>query len=570
MIRQMPDFKRTVLVVDDNDVNRNILGAIVEREYNVIYAKNGREALKQIELNASFLSLVLLDLIMPELDGFEVLEELAKDSALRKLPVIVLTSDKSAEIRSLELGAADFLSKPYDIPEVILARIRHSIQLFENARLIQATENDFLTGLYTSDYFYEYGRFYDLHHPDDEMDAIAVDFSHFHLLNELHGQDTGNLVLKKIADGIKNVISEKGGIACRYDADTFYVYIKHGAEYITLLREITEKLSSVLSSQEIRIRIGVYSDKKHELNFRSRFDRALQACNGLRNKADTAFAIYDEEMHQQQLFNARLLQDFESAINERQIKVYYQPKYNILGEIPLLSSCEALVRWIHPELGFINPEVFIPLFEENGLVQKLDRYVWKEAAAQMHRWNEAYGVILPVSVNVSRIDISSPDLADFICKTVNENKISPKDFLLEITESAYTENFQQIIDTVNILRKKGFKIEMDDFGAGYSSLNMLTTLPIDVLKLDKGFINNISKGNREMRMVEMILDIARFLKVPVIAEGVETKEQVELLKHAKCDVIQGYYFSKPLPPEDFNSLIEKDMEIRKDISSGKK
>ena len=188
----------------------------------------------------------------------------------------------------------------------------------------------------------------------------------------------------------------------------------------------------------------------------------------------------------------------------------------------------------------------------------------------MHRWNEAYGVILPVSVNVSRIDISSPDLADFICKTVNENKISPKDFLLEITESAYTENFQQIIDTVNILRKKGFKIEMDDFGAGYSSLNMLTTLPIDVLKLDKGFINNISKGNREMRMVEMILDIARFLKVPVIAEGVETKEQVELLKHAKCDVIQGYYFSKPLPPEDFNSLIEKDMEIRKDISSSKK
>ncbi|MBQ7753994.1 MAG: EAL domain-containing protein, partial [Treponema sp.] len=205
-----------------------------------------------------------------------------------------------------------------------------------------------------------------------------------------------------------------------------------------------------------------------------------------------------------------------------------------------------------------------------GLVQKLDRYVWKEAAAQMHRWNEAYGVILPVSVNVSRIDISSPDLADFICKTVNENKISPKDFLLEITESAYTENFQQIIDTVNLLRKKGFKIEMDDFGAGYSSLNMLTTLPIDVLKLDKGFINNISRGNREMRMVEMILDIARFLKVPVIAEGVETKEQVELLKHAKCDVIQGYYFSKPLPPEDFNSLIEKDMEIRKDISSGKK
>ena len=567
MIRRDTDFKRTVLVVDDEDVNRSLLGAILEQKYIVLYAKDGKEALEQIRAHADSLSLVLLDLLMPELDGYAVLGEINKDAKLKKIPVIVLTSEKSAEIKSLELGAADFLSKPYDLPEVILARVQHSIQLFEDNKIIQATENDALTNLYTPEFFFEYGHQYDQRHPTHEMDSIVVDFSRFHLLNELHGRETGDTVLRKIADGIREVFNENFGIACRHDADTFYLYTKHRAEYTSLLEKITAQLSSILKAQEIRIRVGVYFDKAHEIPFETRFDRALQACNGLRNKHGTAVAIYDEEMHQQEMFGARLLEDFDTAIREKQFKVYYQPKYNITGDTPLLSSSEALIRWIHPDLGFIRPDQFIPLFEENGLVQKLDRYVWREAAEQMKTWRDKYDVIMPVSVNVSRVDISDPDMSDYICKIVNENGISPHDYLLEITESAYTDNSQQIIDIVNNLRNKGFRIEMDDFGSGYSSLNMLTTLPIDALKLDKGFINNIAHGNKEMRMVELILEIAEFLKVPVIAEGVETKEQLALLKVAKCDVIQGYYFSKPLPPEEFNALIEKDIEVRKSLKT---
>ena len=567
MIRRDTDFKRTVLVVDDEDVNRALLGTILEQKYRVLYAKNGREALEQIRAHAETISLVLLDLLMPELDGYAVLETLDKDSKIKKIPVIVLTSEKSAEIKSLELGAADFLSKPYDLPEVILARVQHSIQLFEGTKIIQATENDGITNLYTPEFFVEYGRLYDKRHPDYEMDAIVIDFSRFHMLNELHGQETGNKVLFRIAEGIREILNENKGIASRHDADTFYVYTKHRAEYISFLEKITSQLSSLLKTQEIKIRIGVYFDKKRKIPFETRFARALQACNGLRNKHGTAVAIYDEEMHQQEMFGARLLEDFDTAIREKQFKVYYQPKYNITGDTPLLSSSEALIRWIHPDLGFIRPDLFIPLFEENGLVQKLDRYVWREAAEQMKTWRDKYDVIMPVSVNVSRVDISDPDMSDYICKIVNENGISPHDYLLEITESAYTDNSQQIIDIVNNLRNKGFRIEMDDFGSGYSSLNMLTTLPIDALKLDKGFINNIAHGNKEMRMVELILEIAEFLKVPVIAEGVETKEQLALLKVAKCDVIQGYYFSKPLPPEEFNALIEKDIEVRKSLKS---
>lgn len=570
MIRRDTEFKRTVLVVDDEDVNRALLGAIIEQKYNVLYAKNGKEALEQIKQNADSLSLVLLDILMPEMDGYEVLGEINKDSKLKKIPVVVLTSEKSAEVKSLELGAADFLSKPYNLPEVILARVQRSIQLFEGNKIIQATENDALTNLYTPEFFFEYGHQYDKRHPSHEMDSIVIDFSRFHILNELHGRETGDEVLIKIADGIREIFNEIFGIACRHDADTFYLYTKHRAEYTSVIEKITTKLISILKSQEIRIRMGVYFDKAHEIPFESRFDRALQACNGLRNKHGSAVAIYDEEMHQKEMFAARLLEDFDTAIREKQFKVYFQPKYNITGDTPLLSSSEALIRWIHPELGFIRPDLFIPLFEENGLVQKLDRYVWKEAAEQIKKWRDKYGITKPVSVNVSRVDISDPDMTDYICKIVNENDISSHDYLLEITESAYTDNSQQIIDIVNNLRDKGFRIEMDDFGSGYSSLNMLTTLPIDALKLDKGFINNIAHGNKEMRMVELILEIAEFLKVPVIAEGVETREQLELLKIAKCDVIQGYYFSKPLPPEEFNALIEKDIEVRKELKAKEK
>ncbi len=195
----------------------------------------------------------------------------------------------------------------------------------------------------------------------------------------------------------------------------------------------------------------------------------------------------------------------------------------------------------------VSPGEFISLFENNGLIQKLDRYVWNEAASQIKRWNEKFGRYIPVSVNVSRVDVFNPELCDILSEIAARNGLSTEKLLLEITESAYTDNSQQIIDTIKQLRCNGFKIEMDDFGCGYSSLNMLTSLPIDALKLDMKFIRNISSNEKDYRLVGIMIEIARLLEVPVIAEGVETKEQMELLKEIGCDIIQGYYFSKVLP-----------------------
>ena len=548
-------FEQNILVVDDEAVNRELLGSILETSYKIIYANNGEEALEIIEKKGNLISLVLLDILMPGLSGFDVLETMKTKGFLSKIPVIVLTSEKSAEIHSLELGAADFLTKPYDLPEVILARVTHAIELFENSRLISATEYDKLTGLYSPDFFMEYAFQYDERNPELTMDAVVINFTRFHLLNELKGRKFGDSVLLAIADGIRTAVLPIGGIACRYDADTFYVYLTHDENYQKLIETINEKLSDLLKTTELRLRVGVYTDTSRSLPIVQRFDRALQACNQLRGKKGGDFIVYSDEMADKEVFAAHLLEDFETAIQQKQFKVNYQPKFNITGEKPVLCSAEALVRWEHPKLGFVRPDLFIPLFEENGLVTILDQYVWEESAKQIRRWKEELGVTIPVSVNVSRVDINAPETPDFIARIVKENNLLPSEYHLEITESAYTDNHDKIIEVVNKMRQLGHKIEMDDFGSGYSSLNMLTDMPIDVIKMDKAFIRNIQPGNKAMRLVELVLDIAKYLEVPVVAEGVETEDQLKLLKAAGCDIIQGYYFSKPIPPSEMSKFV---------------
>ena len=199
--------------------------------------------------------------------------------------------------------------------------------------------------------------------------------------------------------------------------------------------------------------------------------------------------------------------------------------------------------------------------ENNGLITKLDRYVWKESAAQVRRWIDKYGITIPVSDNVSREDLLDSDLTEFFSRIVEENNLTPNDLLLEITESAYTENLEQLIEQVDNLQSAGFRIEMDDFGSGYSSLNMLSSIPIDVIKLDINFIRNMFDSEKNMQMLKLMMQIKDSLGVPVVAEGVETKEQLDLLKEMGCDIVQGYYFSKPVPAEEFEKFIEEKIAI---------
>ena len=548
--------KRLILIADDEEINQQLLALNLEEEYELLFASDGAEALRLVHQHLNTLSLVLLDLMMPVLDGREVLRQLREDPDTQKVPVIVLTSEQEAEVESLSLGAVDFIPKPYPQKDVILARVLRTIELFEDRQLIISTESDPLTGLYNKDFFYRYAEQYDRYHPDTRMDAAVLDVYHFHTINDRFGIAYGNQVLQALGTRIQEVCQRLEGFGGRREADTFLLYFPHRDDYAAVLEEISGSVSEeAFAGCRVRLRMGVYADADKELNVLRRFDRADMAADLIRTNATRNIEIYDDQIREKELFAERLIGDFHTALQQKQFVVFYQPKFYIQPETPRLSSAEALIRWKHPELGMVSPGVFIPLFEENGLIHELDRYVWRAACEQMRSWKEKIGFSVPVSVNVSRIDLYDPNLPDELTALVKENELSPAELLLEVTESAYTQDSDQLITRVNALQDRGFHIEMDDFGSGYSSLNMLSLLPIDTLKMDMVFIRTAFEKGKGTRLIEVIIDIARALGVPVVAEGVETREQMLALREIGCDVVQGYYFSKPVPPEQFETFL---------------
>lgn len=547
------DGKRHILVADDEMINRMMLENILGDEYDILMAEDGEMAYDLIKENRKTLSLILLDLMMPKLNGLDLLSRIKEEPDLKGIPVIVLTSDQASEVKSLTLGAADFIPKPYPQPDIIRARISRSIELAEDRQIISATERDELTGLYSSEYFFRYGEQFDKYHPNSDMDALCLDVNHFHIVNERFGMAKGDEILRRIAGCLMTIFSASDCVLCRKTADTFLVYCSHRDDYTA----ITDKISNVCGDMptSVKLRIGVYEFCDKKLDIRARFDRAKIAADLIRNNYSVSVSKFDEQLMENELFAEQLVDEFPKALAEGQFQVFFQPKFNITGDKPVLSSAEALVRWFHPTLGMISPGKFIPLFEEDGLIAQLDEYIWKNTAATISDWKKRLGVSVPVSVNLSRAEMYDPKLVETFEKITSEAGITSKDIYLEITESAYVRDSDQIVDRVTELREHGFFIEMDDFGSGYSSLNMISELPIDALKLDMMFIRNAFDKINDTRMISIVIDIADYLGVPVIAEGVEIEEQYLALKKLGCTIIQGYYFSKPLPAGEFEKFL---------------
>lgn len=553
---------KLVLIVDDQEINRDALEIILEDKYEIIQASNGLEALELIRAHADRLSIVLLDLMMPVMDGFEVLNRVVADEQLRHIPIIVLTAEKNAELRALQLGAADFITKPFDVPEVIIARVARIIELSEGRQLISAAEHDRLTLLYSRNFFFEYANRMFRYSPNRRMDAVVMNIEKLHTINEVNGREFGDELLRVIGDEIRAFLTQTDGIASRVEADRFDIYCVEQADYQALLERFQRKVTAISPNASVHLRMGV---KPWQAGVEPPllFDRARAACNMARGDYQNPLMIYDEDMRARELLNQRLLNDLRAAVEDRQFAVFYQPKYDIQCDPPRLSSAEALIRWRHPELGMMCPGEFVPLFEGNGMISIADSFVWREAAAQIARWRKKYGFRLPVSVNLSRADVFDPTLVDRLIRLIRENDLDFRDLKLEVTESAYTEKANDLLEVVRDLRRLGFEIEMDDFGSGYSSLNMLSDMPIDVLKMDMKFVRNIESSDTDFRLVKLILDIAKYLKLNVVAEGVETAGQLKLLRDAGCDLVQGFYFSRPLPPEEFEALIEREMSIER-------
>ena len=423
--------------------------------------------------------------------------------------------------------------------------------------LISATETDALTGLYNRDFFLQYASRLHGDHPERPMDAIVFNIEQFHGVNAIHGRDFGDEVLRTLGREVKAVAAENAGIAGRFGADRFDIFCRHINDYRAVYDRLQGALDELSKNAVIRLRMGVMQSQP-ELDTVRMFDMARTACSMSRGHFKEHLIVFDDGVREREEFEQRLLNDYRRALDGFELEVFYQPKYDIRAKEPELGGAEALVRWRHPDLGLIPPDDFVPLFERSGKISEVDRYVWNEAARQIVRWKELYGITVPVSVNLSRVDVFDPSLEDTLEEILSFNGLDHDVLRLEVTETAYTEDSDQVIKVVRGLRDRGFEVEMDDFGTGYSSLSMLSEMPVDVIKMDRNFVRNIEYDEKDAKLVTLILDIAKQLDIPVIAEGVETKTQLDMLKKMGCDVAQGYYFSRPLSAAEFESRIIKE------------
>ena len=552
---------KTILVVDDNQVNRHLLNKILSPDYDIIEAENGEIALSILREKYESISVVLLDIVMPVLDGYEVLKQMHEDAFLSMIPVIVASGQDSddAEMRALSLGANDYIVKPYK-PDIIKHRISNTIYLRETAAFVNSGQHDPLTGLYGKEYFYMQVKETLQNNPDKQYDIVCSDIEHFKLVNDMFGMATGDALLCHFADMLKDLV-QGFGICARLSGDIFACCIEHREDYDPKMFEmICERFNQFPIAINLSICHGIFVVDDRTVSPAAACDRACLAADTIKGKYGTDYAYYDDSIRQRLINDQFILDHMKPALEQEQFVVYYQPKYNINNN--KVAGAEALVRWVHPEKGFLSPGDFIPLFEKNGFITKLDYYVWEKTCAQIRQWMDRGYPGIPISVNVSRVDIYNPQIAEMLVGLLEKYDLAPELLHLEITETAYTENPKQIIEVVSELKRFGFIIEMDDFGTGYSSLNMLSELPIDVLKLDMSFIQNEVKKEGSKSILSFIVSLAKWMNLLVVAEGVETQEQIDSLRNMECTYVQGYYFARPMSADAFETLLkESEIEI---------
>lgn len=378
---------------------------------------------------------------------------------------------------------------------------------------------------------------------------IQFDIRKFKLINDLYGE--------KFGDEILNFIIKRLGEYCHEEqffinlrSDVFMIVTEYGneEELTELVKHLDERITN-FKNVKLQLSYGIYTVEDKTMELRQMEDRSAMARKAAKNNILTNVVFYKEQF-KVSLYNRKFIEEnMQSAIAERQFMMYLQPKYSIAKNE--IIGAEALVRWRHPERGMIYPNQFIPIIEENGFIKEVDYYIWGEACRFIRRCEEAGIRSCPVSVNVSRVHLQDNECIRMLSEMIDDNHISKELLELEITESA---DDQQISMKALLLKEAGFTLLMDDFGSGYSSLNILLETPFDVIKLDKKFMENMMVSNKGKLILEQVVLMADKLELGLLAEGVETKEQIDLLENIGCDQVQGYYYAKPMPEEEFFTL----------------
>lgn len=392
--------------------------------------------------------------------------------------------------------------------------------------------------------FQEYQQIYAL---------VSLDVDRFKALNDVYGYDRGNQVLKSIGDCIASHLDGQEMFG-RMVSDHFTILMKYEKQQL-LYKRLDQMIDDIYHEVDLpylQVSVGIYVITDPSLDFSLMNDRANMAKKISKRNTNHAYVCYRDEMRDMFIYETELESDMYRALNHKEFEVYLQPKYTLANR--KICGAEALVRWNHNQKGFLSPASFIPLFEQNGFVVKLDYYMLDQVCAIIADWMMQGLEPYPISVNLSRLHMNNDHLAEDLIAILNRHQVPAHCIELELTETTLDLNFKNLIPTFLKLKEHGFLVAIDDFGSGYSSLKLLKDIPADILKLDRDFFHSQKSSDREKIVIKNVIHMAEALDIRVISEGVETDEQVAFLEHVGCEVAQGFFFARPMMIQEFERI----------------
>lgn len=560
----------TVLIVVDDIAKREYLKKILKNAYVLIEPSVIENAVDFLKQKIADVSIVILGLENVEKE-FDFLNKKNKEKNLKTIPVLMISTNISSEyeIKFLKTGILDFANYS-TTPEIIIHRIGTLIKLKNSNNLISKIKKDFSSSLYTREYFFTQAKKFQNTYKNDQLDILSIEIENFKLMATKFSGTFENKLLEAVGKEIKNKFENTNfGIAGYFSEGNFGILTKKLNNYREIFDSITKNLAKSLETISVIFKIGIYTLQFEETDIQNAYHKANVAKDRIKDNFNQNFCIFDEIILKEMTKEQQIVGLMESAIEEKQFKVYLQPKFD--SRTNTIMGAEALARWIHPEMGFISPSDFIPIFEKKGFIPKLDYYILEEVCHFIKKIITKKITPVPISVNFSRIDINQEGLTDKIVSIADKYGIPHTLIHIEITESAYIDNTKKLVEIITSIKEQRFEIELDDFGTGFSSLNMINELPIKYLKLDMSFVQKELSDTNNRKIISFIISLAKWLNLHVIAEGVETKEQVDKLKEMDAYYIQGYFYSKPLPENEFlNLLEEKGSSIPLPIRNSKK